>query len=256
MSENLPDKGTDNPTRPYQRVLVVTPAYNEEASVGEIVRQVQAAIPHVEVVVVDDGSTDATAAVARDAGAYVLSLPFNLGVGGAMRVGYRFAYRKGFDVVVQIDADGQHDPADVPALLAALDDADVVVGSRFLQTTSYPVGKIRRFAMRVLAWRLSAIAGTPLTDVTSGFRAVGPRAIPVFARMYPVEYLGDTVEALVIATKSRLRISEIPVTMHQRVVGEASQTTLKGTFFAVRALGMISLARFQQWPAHQQGEVE
>ncbi|MEX2533286.1 MAG: glycosyltransferase family 2 protein [Nitriliruptoraceae bacterium] len=255
MNASTPGRPVDSHTSPSYRVLVVTPAYNEEASVAETIRQVQAAVAHAEVVVVDDGSTDATAAVARRAGAHVLSLPFNLGVGGAMRVGYRFAYRKGFDVVVQIDADGQHNPYDVPALLAALDDADVVVGSRFLGETSYPVGKIRRFAMRVLAWRLSAIAGTPLTDVTSGFRAVGPRAIPVFARMYPVEYLGDTVEALVIASKSKLRISEISVTMHERAVGQASQTTLKGTVFAVRALGMIALARFQQWPVHQNEEI-
>lgn len=245
---NQPHAGPPESMRRLARVLVVTPAYNEEASVGTTVSRVRAVIPDAEVVVVDDGSTDATASIAQQAGAHVLSLPYNLGVGGAMRVGYRFAQRKGFDAVVQVDADGQHNPHDVPALLAALADVDVVVGSRFLGETSYRVGVVRRLAMRVLAWRLSAIAGTRLTDVTSGFRAVGPRAIPVFARMYPVEYLGDTVEALVIAAKSRLRIAEIPVTMHERATGEPSQTTVKGALYALRALGMISLARFQRWP--------
>lgn len=243
------DATTGNGAARGQRVLVVTPAYNEEASVGDTVRQILGTVANVDVVVVDDGSTDRTAQVAQAAGAYVLSLPYNLGVGGAMRVGYRFANRRGFDVVVQVDADGQHDVRDIPSLIGALADADVVVGSRFRGHTAYRVGRVRRFAMRTLAWRLSRIAQTELTDVTSGFRAVGPRAIPVFAKMYPVEYLGDTVEALVIAANMRLRIVEIPVTMHQRAGGEPSQTTVRGALYAIRALGMITLARFQRWPA-------
>ncbi|MEX2487855.1 MAG: glycosyltransferase family 2 protein [Nitriliruptoraceae bacterium] len=234
--------------RTPRRVLVVTPAYNEQASVGDVVTRVRTAISDAAILVVDDGSADATAAVARQAGAQVLSLPYNLGVGGAMRVGYRFAARNGFDAVVQIDADGQHSPEDVPALLAALEHADVVVGSRFAGQGGYAVGRLRRAVMRWLARRLSRVTGTLLTDVTSGFRAIGPRAVAIFARVYPVEYLGDTVEALVIAARSGLRVAEVPVTMHQRAGGTPSQTVVKGVIYVLRAVAMIGLSRFQRWP--------
>src|SRR4051794_21196329 len=156
---------------PGRRVLVVMPAYTEEDSIAAAIAEVRATNPTVDVLVVDDGSSDATAVIAERAGVPVCRLPYNLGVGGAMRAGYRYAVRHDYDVVVQIDADGQHDPRYLPALVARLDEADLVIGVRFAdQATRYEVSRIRRLAMLVLARTLSRMAHTRLTDVTSGFR--------------------------------------------------------------------------------------
>src|SRR4051812_22923871 len=168
------------PTGP-RRVLVVIPAWNERGSVGWVVRELREGYPEMDVLVVDDGSQDDTAAVAADAGATVCRLPFNLGVGGAMRTGYRYALRHDYDAVVQVDADGQHDASYLPVLLDALDDADVVVGARFAGTGHYVARGPRRWAMRLLALVLSWLARRPLTDVTSGFRAVNRRGVELFA---------------------------------------------------------------------------
>lgn len=211
------------------------PALNEEASVGAVVADIRRAVPDAACVVVDDGSTDATAAVAATAGANVLRLPYNLGVGGAMRAGFRYARANGHDVVVQVDADGQHDPRFIPALIAGLDDADIVIGARFAGAGDYVARGPRRWAMRLLARVVSAAAGQPLSDVTSGFKAMGPRAVRLFAHTYPAEWLGDTVEALVIAARSGLAIRQHPVEMRPRQGGEPSQGTGRATVYLLRA---------------------
>ncbi|WP_308493253.1 glycosyltransferase family 2 protein [Microbacterium terrisoli] len=218
-----------------RRLLIVVPALNEQESVGDVVRAVAETVPDASCLVIDDGSTDATAAVAQQAGATVLSLPFNLGVGGAMRAGYRYARDHGFDGVVQVDADGQHDPGDIPALVAALGDADVVIGARFAGTGAYMARGPRLWAMRVLAAAVGRVAHRKLTDVTSGFKASGPRAIALFSRTYPAEYLGDTVEALVIAARVGLVIDQVPVEMHARQAGTPSQRPLRASVYLVRA---------------------
>ncbi len=191
-------------------MLVVVPAWNEQASVGAVVRELLALGSPPDVLVVDDGSGDRTSRAAAEAGAAVCRLPFNLGVGGAMRTGYRYAVREGYDVVVQVDADGQHDPKYIPRLIEGLEDADVVVGARFAGEGEYAVRGPRRWAMRLLARVLSRLAHQPLSDVTSGFRAVNRRGIRVFAVHYPSEYLGDTVESLVIAVRTGCRVRPGP----------------------------------------------
>lgn len=221
---------------PLDRVLVVMPAFNEEASVGRTVREVIGALPEVDVLVVDDGSVDRTALVATEAGALVLRLPFNLGVGGAMRAGFRYAVANGYRVAVQIDADGQHDPAGVPALLAKLDEADVVLGARFAGEGEYRSAGPRWWAMRLLAVSLSRLAGTTLTDTTSGFRASGPRALRLFAEHYPAEYLGDTIEALVIAVRSGCIVRQVPTSMRARSGGVPSHNPVKSAVYLGRAM--------------------
>lgn len=216
-------------------VLVVVPALNEEDSVGEVVRGIRAAVPSVQVLVVDDGSTDRTRAVAQEAGAEVLSLPFNLGVGGAMRTGFRFARDHGYRIVLQVDADGQHDPSYIPELVARLAGADIMIGARFAGVGDYDVRGPRRWAMRVLARIVSALAHRPLTDVTSGFKAMGPSAVRLFAHTYPAEFLGDTVEALVIAARAGLRIEQLPVEMRPRQAGEPSHHPVRATVYLARA---------------------
>jgi glycosyltransferase involved in cell wall biosynthesis len=215
--------------------LVVMPAFNEEESVGQVVAEVFAKLPGVACLVVDDGSTDATAAEALAAGALVARLPFNLGVGGAMRVGFRYAIDHGFENVVQVDSDGQHDPAGVEALVAGLASADLVLGARFAGQGDYVVRGPRRWAMVVLSLFLSRAAGTKLTDTTSGFRASGPRAVRLFAEHYPAEYLGDTVESLVIAARAKCIIRQLPVAMRPRAGGVPSHNPLKAAAYLGRA---------------------
>ena len=231
------------------RVLVVVPAWNEQDSVGAVVSEVRSLDPSIDVLVVDDGSGDDTAAVAARAGAMVCRLPFNLGVGGAMRAGYRYALRGGYDVVVQVDADGQHDASYVPQLVAALADADVVVGARFAGEGAYAASGPRRWAMRVLARVLSGLAHQPLCDVTSGFRAVNRRGIRLFATHYPSEYLGDTVESLVIALRTGCRVVQVPVAMRARSTGRASQSTPRAVLYLARALVALGLALVRRWPS-------
>ncbi len=242
------------------RLLVVMPAHNEAACVADSVREVRVAVPEAEILVVDDGSTDDTKRRAGMAGAKVLVLPFNLGVGGAMRAGFKYAQREGFRVVVQVDADGQHDPRHIPALLERLDTssaaaegpalalADVVIGARFSEAGTYIVRGPRRWAMVLLARTLSRMAKTRLTDTTSGFRAINERAIRLYSRHYPAEYLGDTVESLVIAVRSGLRIEQVAVEMRPRQGGAPSQTGISAAAYLIRATFALSLARIRRWP--------
>jgi glycosyltransferase involved in cell wall biosynthesis len=211
------------------------PAFNEESSVGAVVQEVFSKVPGVDVLVVNDGSADTTGYAAQAAGAHVATLPYNLGVGGAMRLGFRYALENGYDNVVQIDADGQHDPANVPALLSALDGADLVLGARFAGEGNYDVRGLRRWAMVILAAILSRTSRARLTDTTSGYRASGPKAVALFAVHYPAEYLGDTIETLVIASRAGLVIRQIPVAMRPRAGGVPSHDPLKAAAYLARA---------------------
>jgi glycosyltransferase involved in cell wall biosynthesis len=224
------------------KTLIVMPAFNEEASVAEVVREVFLSNPDAVVLVVDDGSSDATSRVAREAGARVATLPFNLGVGGAMRVGFRFAVDNGFDAVVQIDSDGQHNPESVPALLRELETADLVLGARFAGEGDYAVRGPRQWAMKSLAAILSRATHTELTDTTSGYRASGPRAVALFAEHYPAEYLGDTIEALVIAARSGLVVKQVPVSMRPRAGGVPSHNPVKSALYLGRAALALTFA--------------
>lgn len=215
--------------------MVAVPAFNEEPTVGQVVTAVRAAVPHARVVVVDDGSTDGTATVARGAGAIVLSMPFNVGVGGAMRTAFLYAEQVDADAVVQVDADGQHDPRDIPRLVEQLGQHSVVIGDRFADG-EYQVKGPRRWAMRFLAAVVSRLAGTSVRDTTSGFRAADRQAIRLFARHYPAEYLGDTVESLVLASRSGLPITSVPVTMQPRRHGEPSTGSLRSAVYLGRAV--------------------
>ena len=216
------------------QTLVVMPAFNEASSVGDVIAEVRATLPGVAILVVDDASTDGTRSVALAAGAMVATLPFNLGVGGAMRVGFRYALEHELKAVVQIDADGQHDPTSVPALLDALDGADLVLGARFAGEGSYAMRGPRRWASIVLAAILSHTSHAKLTDTTSGFRASGPRAIRIFARHYPAEYLGDTIESLVLAARAGLTIKQVPVAMRSRAGGVPSHSPFRAGVYLAR----------------------
>src|SRR6478735_12343259 len=231
------------------RVLAIMPAFNEARSISDTIRELREVYPDLDILVIDDGSTDQTARVARAAGAIVCQLPYNLGVGGAMRAGYRYALRHDYDVAVQVDADGQHDPTYLKALVDELDTADIVVGARFAGEGEYHARGPRRWAMRLLAFTLTRLAHHQLTDVTSGFRAANRRAIGIFADHYPAEYLGDTVESLVIAIRSGCTVPQIPVSMRIRAGGRASQTPARAALYLLRAVVALSLALVRRWPS-------
>lgn len=230
-------------------VLVIVPAWNEQACIAQTVREIQETVPGADLLVVDDGSGDLTAETARRAGAQVLELPFNLGVGGAMRAGYRWAHAEGYQAAVQIDADGQHDPRFMKDVLAGLATSDIAIGARFARPDDpYRVRGPRRWAMILLAKVLSRLAGTQLTDVTSGFRACNRRAMLVFAQHYPAEYLGDTVESLVIALRMGCRVTQVPVTMRPRAGGRPSASPFRAALFLARAIVALCLALVRRWP--------
>ena len=228
------------PRRPGRRScqlrrLAIVPARNEEAAVGGVVSELRAFDPALDVVVVDDGSTDATAEVAAAAGAAVVRLPFNLGIGGAVQTGFKYALEHGYELVVRLDGDGQHDPQELPSLLAPLErgEADVVVGSRFANGNGdYKPPFARRAGIRWFARLVSLLTGQKLTDTTSGFQAVNARAIRLFAADYPHDY--PEVEAAVMVVRHRLRILEVPVRMRDRETGESSITALRSLYYAVK----------------------
>ena len=235
-------------TRPEPRLLVIVPALNEEASLPAVLQELRAwsssaGVP-VDVLVVDDGSTDATADVARAEGVTVAPLPFNLGVGGALQTGFRYAVRNGYDRAIQFDADGQHDASQIPALLAALDGgADLVIGSRFSTGQSspgYDVGRMRRGAMRSLRIAVRLLGGRSFSDASSGFRGFSAPVLEFFAGRYPSYYLGDTAEALLLACQGGFDVVEVPVTMRTRAGGTPSTRSVKLAFDFLRAI--VSMA--------------
>jgi glycosyltransferase involved in cell wall biosynthesis len=202
--------------------------------------------PGLRVVVVDDGSTDRTAEVARASGAKVISLPFNLGIGGAVQTGFRYAWEQGFDVAVRADGDGQHDPAELDAILRPVlaDEADVAVGSRFIGGDGYQSSRSRRAGIRLLAWIVSALTRQRITDPTSGFQAANRLGIRLFAADYPHDY--PEAEATVMVFKHRLRLQEVPVKMRARESGRSSITTVRSVYYMIKVVLAIFVALFRR----------
>lgn len=224
------------------RQLIIVPAWNEADSLGPTLAEIRATVPAMDIVVVDDGSTDATAQIATAADVAVLQLPFNLGVGGAMRAGYEYAKRLGYDQAIQVDADGQHDPADITRVLSGLERADISIGTRFADKGHYAVSGPRKWAMGLLAFIVSRLAHSKLTDITSGFRAANRRAIAQYCRHYPAEYLGDTVDSLVGAIRSGLSVTQVPVGMRTRRAGTPSHNPFKSSIYLLRSMIALGIA--------------
>lgn len=218
------------------RTLIIMPAWNEEEAVGATIRELRAELPEIDLLVVNDGSTDATGKIATNAGARVLDLPYNIGVGGAMRAGYKFARRFDYDNAIQVDADGQHDPSDIIKVLNGLDNANISIGARFADEGNYEAKGPRRWAMLMLAGIVGRIAKANLTDVTSGFRAGDRVAIEQYCDYFPAEYLGDTIDSLVVAIRSGLTVVQVPVAMRPRQAGTPSKNPWKSAIYLFRSV--------------------
>jgi glycosyltransferase involved in cell wall biosynthesis len=220
------------------RALVIVPAYNEARNLPAVLEELRAQAPDWDVCVVDDGSADATGAVAREHGARVLRLPLNLGIGGAVQTGYLWARQNGYAVAAQIDADGQHDPRFLSQALSpiAAGAADVVIGSRYLRGEGFQSSRLRRAGSRYLSWFLRLRCGARVTDPTSGFRVAGSRAIALFATNYPSDY--PEPEAIALARRRGLTVREVPVSMRSRGHGESSIGPGRTLYYLVK----VSLA--------------
>src|ERR671931_1546225 len=235
------------------RKLAIVPAHNEEGMVGRVVREIRRQAPEFDVVVIDDGSTDETAAEAEESGAVVLRHPFNTGIGGAMQSGFKYALRHSYDVAAQVDGDGQHKPAHLHDLLAKLkttgDEADMVCGSRFRGDPGYRVPIGRRIGNLVFSVVLTAITRRRITDPTSGFRMTNRRGIELFARDYPHDY--PEVEAILMLHAHRLGIHEVPVRMNARGFGRSSIDYPRSAYYMAKVLLalMVGLFRRRSKPA-------
>ncbi len=229
------------------RRVAIVPALNEERALPGVIDELRAFDPGLDVVVVDDGSVDGTAAVARAKGARVLCLPFNVGIGGAVQTGFRFAFENDYDLAVRVDGDGQHDASQLGRLVAPVlaGEVDIAVGSRFASDAEgYRSSRARRVGIRLLARIVSGIVGQRVTDTTSGFQAVNKHGIALFARDYPHEY--PEVEATVMVFRHRLRLSEVPVTMRERGGGRSSITSLRSVYYMVKVLLAIFVGLFRR----------
>jgi len=222
------------------RTLIIIPAFNEEAALPDVLHDLHQRLPDLDVVVVDDGSTDGTVAVARSVGVPVLELPFNLGIGGALRAGFTYAVRNGYERALQFDADGQHDSDAIEALLAALDrGADMAIGSRFADgPQTYDVGRVRAGAMGVLRFVIRQAFGGKFTDTSSGFRAFTRPVLEYFSSDYPIEYM-ESVEALALALSQGFVVEEVPVHMSQRTAGSPSNRGMRLPYHYVRLLLVV-----------------
>jgi glycosyltransferase involved in cell wall biosynthesis len=222
--------------------IAIVPALNEEGSVGRVIEEILTVDPGIEVVVVDDGSVDRTAEVARRRGARVLRLPFNLEIGGAVQTGFRFAFEHGFDLAVRVDGDGQHDPSELSKIVEPVlrGEADIVIGSRFAGSAGFRPSRSRRLGIRILAWTVSALVRQRVTDPTSGFQAVNRRGIALFAADYPHDY--PEAEAVVMVMRHRLRLKEVPVRMRERSAGRSSITLFRSVYYMVKVQIAIFVA--------------
>lgn len=221
---------------PNMKTLVIIPAYNEEASIAGVIRAVKMHMPLADIAVVNDGSTDRTAGLVEGSGALLLNHPFNLGIGGAMQTGYKYALKKGYDVAIQVDADGQHPADQIRRLVEPITKglADMVVGSRFLEIGGYEPSLARHAGIKIFSKVVSAIIGQKVTDTTSGFRACGKRCIEFFSRRYPDDY--PEVEALVLLHKKGFSIMETAVKMEERSGGRSSITPARSVYYMIKVL--------------------
>jgi glycosyltransferase involved in cell wall biosynthesis len=246
------EAGSAENQRRRLRSLAIVPAHNEEASLGALLAEIRAAEPELEIVVINDASTDSTAQIAAAAGVAVVNLPFNVGIGGTVQTGYQYALERGFELAIQVDGDGQHDPREIGQVLEPILDgrADLAVGTRFVKGGGYRGTRLRRVGIRIFATIVSLMVRQRISDTTSGFRAVNRKALRLFAAEYPHDY--PEVESLVLLSRHGLRMVEVPVRMRVRETGNSSITALRAAYYMIKVLLALFIGLFRRYPTHQE----
>lgn len=226
--------------------IVIVPAFNEEGAIGGVIDEIRAFDPSFDVVVVDDASRDSTPHVARRHGALVITLPFNLGIGGAVQTGFRYADQHGYELAARIDGDGQHDPHELQPLIEIVVEggADICVGSRFVEDEGFRSSRSRRVGIRILAGTVSLLTRQRVTDTTSGFQVLNRRAIELFSADYPHDY--PEVEAALMLHKHRLRLVEAPVRMRERAAGQSSIRGLRTVYYMAKVMLAILIGALRR----------
>jgi len=240
--------------QPAPRCLIIVPAYNERTAVGKLIRRIHKHLPDYDVLLIDDGSTDDTAKQAS-AHTKVVSLPFNLGIGGAMQTGYRYADFHGYDIAIQVDGDGQHRPGEVARLVEKLSttDCDLVIGSRFMSDIKYRQSFARMTGIHILSTLIRWLRGPHTADCTSGFRAANRRVIRAFAHWYPDDY--PEPEVVLLLHKAGYKIGEVPVRMRQRRSGNTSIPLTRGLFYVIKVAVCLVLDTVRDpWPQGKVGD--
>lgn len=245
MSNLAPDHEDDSKGE-APRVLVAIPAYGEEKSIGAIVASIRNTFPY-DVVVVNDGSPDGTSVAARSAGAITLDLPCNLGIGGALQTAFQFARNRGYDALVRVDADGQHEINDIPRVLAPLlrGEADAVIGSRFLSEFEYRASIPRIFGIRFFQWLVRLVTGYRVTDPTSGFFAINRGLIEFYSHHYPSDY--PEVDAYILMHRLGARAEEVAVRMYERTEGKSSITMFRAVYYMVKVTLSFLINRIRRF---------
>ncbi len=225
--------------------LIIVPAYNEAESLGHVIDRIRINVPWADIAVINDGSKDATSDIAQAKGVTVLNLPYNLGIGGAVQTGYKFAAKMDYDIAVQVDGDGQHPAQEIERLVTTLiqEKAGMVIGSRFVEGGEYDAPWTRLIGIRILATIISALSGQTIKDTTSGFRAVNRDVINFLAYMYPRDY--PEPEAIVMLLREGFHIIEVPVFMRERMGGISSISFFKGLYYMVKVLLAVSIDVFK-----------
>lgn len=225
------------------KVLIIIPAYNEEKNIEKVVDNIVKNYPQYDYVVINDGSRDATRDVCKARGYEYINLSINLGIGGAVQTGYKYAKDKGYEVAVQIDGDGQHDIAYLEKMLPTIenDEADIVIGSRFIDKEGFQSSVTRRTGIKLLSGLIFICTGRKIKDVTSGFRVVNKKFIEIYSQYYPIDY--PEPEAIVAAVMNRGRIKECPVIMHERQQGKSSINFVKSVYYMIKVSLAIIICR-------------
>ena len=229
-------------------LLVIIPAFNEEGAIGQVVRSVRRELPSVPVLVIDDCSTDRTIALARAAGAEILPLPHHLGLGGCVQAGYKLAYELGFEYVIRVDGDGQHDARDILRILDRLKETgcEMVIGSRLNTADGWRTGRVRGLGIWFFRLVLRPILGKDVQDPTSGFVGVNRRALAVFRSSFPLEY--PEIEALVVLQRRRFRFEEVPCKMRERIAGRSTLNGMKPLYYIMHVLlgVLVNILRYER----------